>query len=257
MPTSDNPRDRYTTEQAVLVAQSFVALADSLVDDFDVVELLDKLVADCVDLLDVSAAGILLLNLDGHLEVVASSDETSHLMEVFQLESHSGPCVDAVRSGEAVIFTDVAQLAVQWPAFADRVSDVGYTAVYALPLRLRADTIGALNVFLRSSDPLSDLDLRLAQALAAVATIAILQQRTVSRASILAEQLQLALNTRITVEQAKGVLAEFGGVDMGTAFEAIRDHARSNRLKLSAVAQQLVSRELDPIQVIRARNGRR
>lgn len=253
MSANDESEARQTTEQAVRVAQSFVALADTLVDDFDVVELLDRLVADCVDLLTVSAAGILLLNRERLLEVVASSDETSRLMEVFQLESHAGPCVDAVQTGEAVIVTDGDELTRRWPAFARMVEEVGYTAVYALPMRLRSETVGALNLFLTSSQPLTEFDLRLAQALADVATIAILQQRTVTRASVLAEQLQLALNTRISVEQAKGVLAEFGGVEMGTAFEAIRDYARSHRLKLSVVAQQLVSREIDPERVIPAR----
>jgi transcriptional regulator with GAF, ATPase, and Fis domain len=158
MTTNDPSEARGTTQQAVMVAQSFVALADTLVDDFDVVELLDRLVTDCVDLLDVSAAGILLLNQDRLLEVVASSDEASRLMEVFQLESHSGPCVDAVHTGEAVIVTESSELAYRWPAFARRVEDVGYTAVYALPLRLRSDTIGALNIFLTASDPLSAFD---------------------------------------------------------------------------------------------------
>jgi GAF domain-containing protein len=250
MSGTDGSAGRHTTQQAVQVAQSFVALADTLVDDFDVVELLDRLVVDCVDLLQVSAAGILLQNGSRILEVVASSDEASRLMEVFQLESHSGPCVEAVRTGEAVIITNADELALRWPAFATAVADVGYSAVYALPMRLRRDTIGALNIFLASTEPLSEFDLRLAQALADVATIGILQQRTVARASILAEQLQLALNTRISVEQAKGVLSEYGGVDMGVAFEALRSYSRKHRIKLSAVAQRLVNRELDPAEVI-------
>jgi GAF domain-containing protein len=252
MSTHDEPDGGHTTAQAVKVARSFVALADTLVDDFDVVELLDRLVAECVDLLDVSAAGILLLNRDRTLEVVASSDQTSRLMEVFQLESHSGPCIDAVRTGRPVVVTDAAELARRWPPFATAVAGVGYTAVYALPLRLRSETIGALNLFL-GAEPLSDFDQELAQALADVATIGILQQRTVARASDMAEQLQLALNTRISVEQAKGVLAEFGGVDMGAAFEALRTYARSNQEKLSAVAHSLVSRELDPARVVPVR----
>jgi GAF domain-containing protein len=161
--------------------------------------------------------------------------------------------VEAVRTGEAVTITDADELARRWPAFATAVAGVGYSAVYALPMRLRRDTIGALNIF--STEPLTDADLRLAQALADVATIGILQQRTVARASILAEQLQLALNTRISVEQAKGVLAEYGGVDMGTAFEALRAFARETRAKLSTVAQQIVGRELDPARVIPARDS--
>src|SRR3954453_18227410 len=115
------------SDRAVRVARSFVALADTLVDDFDVVELLDRLVTDCVSLLDCSAAGILLLNQDRILEVVASSDEASRLMEVFQLESHSGPCVDAVQTGDAVAVTDLADLRRRWPVFSRAIEGVGYS----------------------------------------------------------------------------------------------------------------------------------
>jgi GAF domain-containing protein len=239
--------------RAVLVAESFVSLADTLVDDFDVVELLDRLVRSCVNLLDVRAAAILLVNHDQTLEVVASSDEASRLMEVIQLESQAGPCIDAVRTGEAVSVSDPAELRRLWPAFGHAVGEQGFTAVHALPLRVRQEKIGALNLFGAGDQPLSDSDLRLAQALADVATIAILQQRSLSRTSLLAEQLQQALNTRILVEQAKGVLAEFSGADMGAAFEALREYSRSNRLKLGVVARQVVRRELEPGHVIDAR----
>lgn len=239
--------------RALLVAESFVSLADTLVDDFDVVELLDRLVRSCVNLLDVRAAAILLVNHDQVLETVASSDEASHVMEVIQLESQSGPCIDAVRTGEAVSVVDTGELRRRWPRFGRAVADQGFTAVHALPLRLRQEKIGALNLFDADDQPLSEADLRLAQALADVATIAILQQRTLSRTSLLAEQLQQALNTRIVVEQAKGVLAEFSGADMGAAFEALREYSRSNRLKLGVVARQVVRRELEPGQLIESR----
>lgn len=247
---------RHMGEQAVMVAQSFVALADTLVDDFDVVELLDRLVADCVNLLGVSAAAILLVNRDRSLEVVASSDEASRLMEVTQLESHSGPCVDAIQNGEPVAITDLAEIRRTWPVFGAAVEGVGFTAVYAFPMRLRAEMIGALNIFDSGQAPLSEFDRRLAQALADVATIGILQQRTLSRVSTLAEQLQQALHSRITVEQAKGVIAEYGGVGMGAAFEAIRVYARDRRVKMSAVAHQLTTRELAPGEVIAERQSR-
>jgi GAF domain-containing protein len=203
----DQASDHRIGTQAVMVAHSFIALADTLVDDFDVVELLDRLVADCVDLLDVSAAGILLLNQDRILEVVASSDEASRLMEVFQLESRSGPCVDAVLTGEPVAVTDPSEIQRRWPAFGRAVGAVGYSAVYAVPMRLREETIGALNLFNAGKPMLSDFDRRLAQGLADIATIGILQQRSIHRSSLLAENLQRALNTRIVVEQAKGVLS--------------------------------------------------
>jgi GAF domain-containing protein len=253
---TDQTGDNQKGDQAVLIAQSFIALADTLVDDFDVVELLDRLVADCVNLLDVNAAGILLLNQDRILDVIASSDEASRLMEVFQLESHAGPCVDAVMTGEPVAITELAELQRRWPAFGRAVEGVGYSAVYALPMRLRDETVGALNLFNAHKPALSEFDQRLAQALADIATIGILQQRALARSSNLAEHLQLALNTRITVEQAKGVIAEFGGVDMGAAFEAIRSYAREHRAKLSAVAHALVIRELEPGRVITARPRR-
>jgi len=244
------------SEQAVRVAQSFVALADTLVDDFDVVELLDRLVADCVSLLDCSAAGILLLNQDRVLEVVASSDEASRMMEVLQLESHSGPCVDAVQTGDAVAVTNPADLRRRWPALSRAIEAVGYSAVYAFPMRLRNETIGALNLFNVEPLPLSTFDLRLAQGLADIATIGILQQRSLARSSDLAEQLQLALNTRITVEQAKGMIAEYGGVDMGEAFDALRAFARQHRVKLSVVAHSLISRNLDPAHLVAKRPPR-
>ena len=241
--------------RAVMVAESFVSLADTLVDDFDVVELLDRLVRSCVNLLDVRAAAILLTNHDRTtLDVVASSDEASGLMEVIQMESHSGPCIDAVRTGQAVSVSDPAELRRLWPAFGQAVEQVGFTMVHALPLRVRQETIGALNLFDAGDQDLPDADLRLAQALADVATIAILQQRNLTRASLLAEQLQQALNTRIVVEQAKGVLAEYAGADMAAAFEALRDYSRSHRTKLGVVARSLVTRDLDPGAVIGPRS---
>jgi GAF domain-containing protein len=253
MNQGDRHDGMHASGQAVQVAQSFVALADALVDDFDVVELLDRLVSSCVDMLQVDAAGILLLNRHRVLEVIASSDEASRLMEVFQLESHSGPCVEAVLTGEPVMITDPVELQRRWPSFGEAVKRVGFTAVYALPMRLRRETIGALNLFNSNQPALHEFDVKVAQAMADVATIGIVQQRSHSRTSQLAEQLQLALNSRISVEQAKGVLAEYGGADMGTAFEALRAYARDHRVKLSTVARQLVTRELAPGEVIELR----
>lgn len=250
MTSNEQAEPRTTSPQTARVADRFVDLADTLVDDFDVVELLDRLVADCVDLLEVSAAGILLRNRDGVLEVVASSSEASRLMEVFQLDAEEGPCIEAVTSGAAVRVDDLVRLRERWPAFADAVEQVGFSAVHAFPLRLRTETIGALNMFSTSDVTLSPDDHRLAQALADVATIGILQQRSVTRASVLAEQLQLALNSRIAVEQAKGVIAEYGSVDMGAAFEAIRGYAREHQSRLSEIAGRLVDRTLDPAELI-------
>lgn len=232
------------------LAERFVSLADTLVDDFDLVELLDKLVQSCVELLGVSAAGLLLVDSRGSLHPIASSTETTRLLELFQLQNDEGPCLDCVRSGEPVSVEDVSQAHERWPRFVPAATTSGFRSVHALPMRLRRETIGSLNLFVADGPSLGVTDQRVAQALADVATIGILQQRSLHRASLLAEQLQGALNTRILIEQAKGVLAEYGGVGMDEAFAALRRHARTGNLKLSDVAQRLVTSELPPGEVI-------
>jgi GAF domain-containing protein len=244
------PGDRDTA-----LAERFVSLADTLVDDFDLVELLDKLVQSCVELLGVSAAGLLLVDSRGSLHPIASSTETTRLLELFQLQNDEGPCLDCVRSGEPVSVAEIAQEDARWPRFVRAAADSGFRSVHALPMRLRRETIGSLNLFVADGPPLGGSDQRVAQALADVATIGILQQRSLHRASILAEQLQGALDTRIVIEQAKGVLAEFGGVGMEVAFAALRRHARTGNLKLSDVAHRVVTSDLPPGEVIPPRRA--
>ena len=239
-----------SVEQYARLAERFVSLADTLVDDYDVVELLDNLVTSSVELLDVTAAGLLLLDGSGTLHPMASSNEDARLLELFQLQNEEGPCLESVRTGDVVNVPDLNETLERWPRFSPAALDRGFRSVHAVPLRLREDRIGGLNLFSDTQSPLSDEDHRVVQALADVATIAILQQRSLSVAGLLAEQLQNALNSRIVIEQAKGVLAESGNLEMGDSFEALRAHARSTNQRLSDVAQQLVTRELDASSVL-------
>ena len=242
--------------RALLLARRFVALADTLVDDYDVVELLEGLVRSCVDVLEVDQAGLLLIDQRGHLQLVASSSEATTVIELLQLQSEEGPCVECVTSGRALSVGDLSSETGRWPTFAPAATSAGFVAVHALPMRLRTETIGGLNLFTsQAGHELGDDDRDIAQALADVATIGILQQRSISRTSLLSEQLQAALNSRITIEQAKGVLAERGKLDMVTAFDRLRTYARNSNAKLVDVAAAVVRGQLATDDVLGAVSG--
>lgn len=238
---TDAARPAGSREQ--LLAETFVTLADTLVDDYDVVELLDRLASACVGLLGATAAGLLLDDQRGHLSVVASSTEETRLLEVFQLQNNEGPCLECVVSGAPIVSADLDRDRSRWPLFAPAALTAGFRSAVAVPLRLRHTTIGALNLFHGQGSSLLPEDQRIAQALADVATIGILQQRSAHRSALLAENLQQALNSRVVVEQAKGVLAERGNLSLDDAFDRLRSYARNNNRKLTAVAAEVVSGE--------------
>jgi GAF domain-containing protein len=226
----------------LLVTKAFVELADTLVDDYDVIEVLDRLVAHSVALLSADAAGILLLDPRGQLRVVASSSEESDWTELMQIQADQGPCVECVRSGEPVTITDLDDAATRWPRFAAALAGRGsYRSVHALPLRLRGQAIGGMNLFHTRAGPLPEDDLSLGQALADVATIGILQERAIRHGGVVTEQLQSALNSRIVIEQAKGVLAQLGVLTMATAFDRLRRYSRGHNLLLGEVARRVVA----------------
>ncbi len=232
------------------VTRAFVALADTLVDDYDVADLLHTLVVQCVELLDVAAAGLTLADERGRLQVLASSTEQARLLELFQLDIDEGPGVECFTTSAPVLVADIAAAAARWPRFAAEAAKDGFASVHAVPMRLRGQTIGALNLFGRTPGELSGDDVALAQGLADTATIGILHERAFRQGEILSEQLQTALNSRVIIEQAKGVLAVSGQVSMDAAFTALRAYARRNNLRLGDVARALADRTLTPAVVL-------
>lgn len=221
------------------LAEVFVEIADTLVDDFDVMDFLHVLTERCVQVLGVSAAGLLLADSKGALQVVAASSERTRLLELFQVQTKQGPCLDCFATGQPVSVADLPS-AKRWPRFTAAAAEVGFAAVFAVPMRLRTEVIGALNLFMVEPGPVDNATLRIGQALADVATIGLLQQRTIHRRDGLAEQLQTALNSRVLIEQAKGILAERLHVDINQAFVLLRHGARSHNRRLSDLAHAIV-----------------
>jgi len=239
-----SPRASEPTREAQIV-RAIVALTDTLVDDYDIIDSLTALTARCVELLDTAATGILLADADGHLRLIAASSEQARLLELFQLQYDEGPCLEAFATGQAVVETDLRSALERWPRFTPYAVGAGYDSVYAMPLRLRGNVIGALNLFRSDSGPLADGDIELARALADLASITILQSAAATKAQLRDEQLQFALDSRIIIEQAKGMVAEHAHIDMPTAFERIRGRARNTNSKLTDLAADIVEGRLD------------
>jgi len=223
-----------------LLSDTFVDLADTMVADFDVIDFLHVLTDRSVRLLAASAAGVLLADPRGELRVAASSSGQAGLLELFQLQNDQGPCLDCFRTGQPVTAADLTAAAQRWPRFAEAATRSGFRTVQALPMRLRDQVIGALNLFRAEPGPFDLAELRIGQALADVATIGLLHQQSVRRRETLAEQLQAALNSRVAIEQAKGKLAERLSIDMDQAFSMLRAHARSSNQRLTDVARTFV-----------------
>ena len=244
------------TREATL-ARTLVELADTLVDDFDVVDLLTRLADRCVDILDVDAAGVLLAAPDGQLRVMASSSEAMRVLELFEVQAQEGPCLDCHRSGQPVVNQDLATLNGRWPRFAPEALAAGFRSVHALPMRLRGIVIGALNLFRSGPGEMGPADLDAAQAFADVATIAILQHRAVLEGQVINDQLTHALNSRIVIEQAKGMVAQRLDLDMERSFAVLRGHARNHNLRLADVAEAVIAGSLAAAALDRPKDGAR
>lgn len=251
--TDQAPRD---SGRETRLLQAFVQIADTLVDDYDVADILHELTTVCVELLDATAVGLMLADQRGGLQTIAASSEEARLLDLFQIAADEGPCLACFRAGDPVFVDDIGAHAERWPQFTPTALEHGFRSAHSVPLRLRQQTIGSLNLFGRSPGSPGEQDLRVARALADTATIGILHERTIHRGELLTEQLQTALNSRISIEQAKGVLAHACGLGMDQAFQHLRRHARRTNSPLSRIAAQLTEGTLRPAQILTAQDTR-
>ena len=227
------------------LSQVLVDLADTLVSDFDVVDFMTTLAHRLVELLVDGEAGVMLADDGDRLRSVASSSETARMLDLFELQRDQGPCLDCFRSGEAVVNHVLGTEPLRWPQFEPEARRYGFTMVHALPMQLRGRMIGVVNIFGVDPVELGADDVQVGQALADIATIGLLQERSLREARLLNEQLQSALTSRVVIEQAKGVLAERLQLDMGEAFELMRSHARRHGQRLVDIARAVIGGELD------------
>ena len=227
------------------IVETFVELADTMVDEFDVIEFLHRLAERCAELLDCAEAGLLLADAAGSLRVMASSSERSEALELLQSQRDEGPCVECYRKGTPVFSEDLEADDERWPQFAPAAVQQGFRSMQALPMRVRGETIGAMNLFRSQTGRIAEPDLALGQGMADIAAIALLQERTVRESRGVIAGLQGALNSRVIIEQAKGMIAERSHIDVDAAFVAMRGHARDHNRRLGDVATDLIDGRLD------------
>lgn len=227
------------------LARVFVELADTLVEGFDVVDFLQMLTERCVELLDVDAAGLMIADQRGSLQLMAASHERARLLELFELQGEDGPCMECYSTGRPITNVGLTESRERWPRFSPAAVEAGFGSTHALPMRLRGQVIGALNLFTDEAAILDQDSIEIGQAMADVATIGLLHERNTSEQTILSEQLQAALYSRVLVEQAKGVLAARAGISVSEAFTRMRGHARRTGTTLSVVAAAVINGTLD------------
>ncbi|MFN3866034.1 MAG: GAF and ANTAR domain-containing protein [Demequina sp.] len=226
------------------ISAAFVAVADTLTTDFDAVDLLHTLVRDCVDILEMEAGGLLLADSAGDLQLMTSTSEGAEFVEVMQLAADAGPCIDCFTQGAAVSVSDLADDVSRWPEFTRVALERGIHSVLATPMKLRGKVIGTMNLFGKEAGHVSERDAAVAQALADVATIGLLQERVVRESQLIEEQLHRALDSRVMIEQAKGVIASSLSISMDQAFALIRKYSRDRNITIRTVAESVSGREL-------------
>ena len=240
------------TSRETRINAAFVKVADTLTTDFDVVDLLHTLVEECAQILDIEAGGLMLADAQGRLQLMTSTSESADLVEIMQLGADAGPCIDCFLTGTAVSVPNIQQSGGRWPAFQKAALQQGFHSAHATPMKLRGQIIGTMNLFGTSRHEVSPRDAGVAQALADVATIGILQERLIREGHVIAEQLHSALDSRIIIEQAKGILAHALSLEMPDAFSVLRSYARNNNLTIRSVSERVSDRTLTAAAMVSA-----
>jgi hypothetical protein len=222
------------------VLNAVVALVDSLLDDFDVVDLLTSLTEHCAELLDFEAAGFLLADPLQQLRLLAATSEQARELELFQLQADEGPCVDCYATGQPVSVADIQGAIERWPRFVPAAVGAGFVSVHAVPMRAAGIVLGALGLFGTRSAELTKADLLVGQTLTHIACVAILQEHPPTPSTVM-PQLRSALTSRVIVEQAKGFLRERLDVSVEEAFNLLRTYARVHGEHLTDVSRRLIA----------------
>ena len=224
------------------LAEAFAELVEATVGEYDVHELMQVLVDRCVGVLDVAASGLLVANGGSGLKVMAASDHRAELLELFQIQNDEGPCLDCYRSGEAIVAEAPKGGLDRWPRFARACVNAGFSSVTAVPMRVNGTVFGGLNLFGTAEQPAPGIGTAgVAQAMARVAAIVIEKDRVSHERATLIGQLETALESRVAIEQAKGILANHLDIDLNDAFERMRHRARSSRRLLRDVAAEVIA----------------
>jgi len=226
---------------AARLAQVFVELSDTVLDTFDIIEFLDNLTERCVELLDADAAGLMLADQRNRLNLMAATVQRARVLGLFELHIQEGPSLECFTTGRAITNLSLAESRERWPRFGPAAIHSGFGTTHALPMRLRGQIIGALSLLTQDQRQLSVTDLAIGQAMADLATIGLLHQRNADEQKTLSEQLTIALNSRVLVEQAKGALADRARISLNEAFHRMRDYARHNRVPLASVASEVAA----------------
>lgn len=246
--------DAQGREAKIIAALS--AAADTLTADFDALDLLHTVIADCTEILQLAAGGILLApgaageSSAGDLEFATATSAAAERVAHVTLDNGAGPCIDCYVSGTPIVMDELGAFEDRWPEYCAAARAEGFESVLVIPMRVRGHVIGAMDLFGRTATTFHESDIKVAQALASVATIAIVQDRGASEAQLVEAQLRNALESRIAIEQAKGVVASTLAVDMDEAFRLLRTYARHHNFRIHAVAEQVAAGDLSPSELV-------